>query len=229
MQARTEWGENFKLLRKRKKKDSTLYHKYIKRNMPTGRKLRVLDFGCGRGTNLEFFKDMGFEVYGIDISSEAIEICKDNNRFKAENFIKADVINDKAIAKLFDVKFDAIIATVSLAYLKRTDIEKVIQQFSEVLTDRGVVLASFFEKQPAYNQEKDENGMVFTTISNLDINHYTFILEDKDEMRKLFKGYEEIVVGETKMLFTDFEVSTTYYIGQNKVKEYEKDLCSNRH
>lgn len=29
MQARIEWGEIFRLLRKRKKQDSTLYHKFI--------------------------------------------------------------------------------------------------------------------------------------------------------------------------------------------------------
>lgn len=192
----------------------TLYHKYIKGRMSEGNILRVLDFGCGRGTNLEFFDDMGFEVYGIDISSEAIEICKSNKRFHSAHFMEEDIVNNKTISEIFQEKFDVIIATVSLAYLKRADIKNVIAQFYEVLTSEGIVLASFFEEQPAYNQEKDENGMVYTTISNLDINHYTFILKDKAELRNLFHQYKEIVVGETKMIFTDFEIGNTYYIGE---------------
>ena len=196
----------------------TIYHKYIKENMPHNTPLKVLDFGCGRGTNLEVFSDMGFEVYGVDISSEAIKICHENTRFNSKRFIQMDVINNQSLSNVFNEKFNVIIATVSLTYLKRDDIRKVIDQFNECLEEGGVVIASFFERQPAYNNEKDENGMMETTISNLDMKHYTFILEDKEEMRSLFKAFNEITVGETKMIFSDFEVSTTYYIGSKMRK-----------
>lgn len=192
----------------------TFFHRYIKDRIPENKVCRVLDFGCGRGANLEFLVDMGFEVYGIDISTEAIEICRKNERFKGSNFIQADIINDKTLAESFDVKFDIIIATASLTYLKRDDIKEVIRQFKEVLTDEGLIMATFFEKQSAYSQQKDENGMVCTTRINLDIEHYTFILENREELRSLFKDYNEMVVGDTQITFPDFEAKTTYYIGQ---------------
>ena len=194
----------------------TFYHRYIKNKMPKNRKLKVLDFGCGRGSNLGFFLDMGYDVYGIDISNEAIKICKDNFRFDPNNFVQADVVRDKPIDEIFDCKFDIIVATVSLTYLGRSDIRNVIQQFSKVMNDSGVVIASFFEKQPSFDGELDEEGMINTVISNLDINHYIFILKDKNELRELFSGLLEITIGETKTVFPDYEIMYTYYIGQMK-------------
>lgn len=192
----------------------TLYHRYIKNRMPKDKKLRVLDFGCGRGANLEFFSDMGFEVYGIDISKEAIDICKNNQYFKADHFIQCDVIKDKSLQELFDIKFDVIVATVSLTYLGKSDIKNVIKQFSQCLNQGGVVISSFFEKQVAFEGERNEEGLIYSKISNLDINHYTFILESKDELRELFSEFKEIALGEVKSIFPEYNMTYTYYIGE---------------
>ena len=192
----------------------TLYHRYIKNKMPQGKKLRVLDFGCGRGANLEFFLDMGFEVYGVDVSGEAIDVCRKNKRFNEENFIQCDVIKEKWLQELFSVKFDLIVATVSLTYLGKSDIKNVIKQFSQCLNIGGMVISSFFEKQIAFEGERDENGMIYSTISNLNIKHYTFILESKDELRELFDEFKEVTLGETKSIFPDYNMTYTYYLGE---------------
>lgn len=34
---------------------------------------KILDFGCGNGTHMKYFKDKGFEVFGVDIVPEAIQ------------------------------------------------------------------------------------------------------------------------------------------------------------
>ncbi|MEG1742479.1 MAG: methyltransferase domain-containing protein, partial [Acetivibrio sp.] len=50
----------------------SLYHSKIKKLLNQEKKpIRVLDFGCSLGANTRFFADLGFEVYGIDISEEA--------------------------------------------------------------------------------------------------------------------------------------------------------------
>ncbi|MDE2589481.1 MAG: class I SAM-dependent methyltransferase, partial [Patescibacteria group bacterium] len=38
---------------------------------------RVLDAGCGNGRHVIFFSEQGFDVYGIDISNDAIKIAKE--------------------------------------------------------------------------------------------------------------------------------------------------------
>ena len=40
-------------------------------------KKRMLDFGCGSGQPLCFFKDKGFDVFGVDISQKNIDRCKE--------------------------------------------------------------------------------------------------------------------------------------------------------
>jgi len=37
---------------------------------------RVLDLGCGDGRHVKLFREMGFEVVGVDFSDEAIRLCK---------------------------------------------------------------------------------------------------------------------------------------------------------
>jgi len=39
-------------------------------------KSKILDVGCGAGWRLDLYKEFGWETYGFDISSEAIEIAK---------------------------------------------------------------------------------------------------------------------------------------------------------
>lgn len=37
---------------------------------------KLLDIGCGNGTFLKWYKDHGWDVYGVEVSRKAIEICK---------------------------------------------------------------------------------------------------------------------------------------------------------
>lgn len=50
---------------------------------------RVLSLGCGIGRHVFFFDDMGLEAYGIDLSSEAIEIAGKWSERLAKEHLKA--------------------------------------------------------------------------------------------------------------------------------------------
>ena len=45
--------------------------------------VEVLDAGCGTGRHTDFFKRQGFNVYGVDISEEAIKIAIANDKSSA--------------------------------------------------------------------------------------------------------------------------------------------------
>jgi SAM-dependent methyltransferase len=38
---------------------------------------RALDFGCGTGRSTRFLRDLGFDVIGVDISENMLEIAKE--------------------------------------------------------------------------------------------------------------------------------------------------------
>src|SRR5208283_5150405 len=51
---------------------------------------KCLDFGCGQGAALGFFKKKGFDVYGVDISQVDIECCKQKMPEISEHFAVID-------------------------------------------------------------------------------------------------------------------------------------------
>jgi SAM-dependent methyltransferase len=52
---------------------------------------RILDAGCGSGRNLKWFYASNFEIYGIDISIEDIEYCKNIYPKQKQNFNVASI------------------------------------------------------------------------------------------------------------------------------------------
>jgi ubiquinone/menaquinone biosynthesis C-methylase UbiE len=69
------------------KKSAKVYDKFVEPSIATLRRLglnihppqkgmRVLDIGCGTGTNLELYHEAGCDVYGIDLSPAMIQVAK---------------------------------------------------------------------------------------------------------------------------------------------------------
>ena len=53
--------------------------KHLKKNYlhsQETKNISVLDIGCGRGDILKSFKEIGYDVAGIDLSEEAINLCE---------------------------------------------------------------------------------------------------------------------------------------------------------
>ena len=47
------------------------------------KKLKVLDYGCGEGSNINYLiKKLGYDGYGVDISKPSIKVCKKKNKEK---------------------------------------------------------------------------------------------------------------------------------------------------
>lgn len=62
----------------------------------------ILDAGCGHGRNLKWFYNADFQIYGIDISLEAIEYCKEIYPEQKENFRQSSVDETPFDAHSFD-------------------------------------------------------------------------------------------------------------------------------
>lgn len=98
-----------------------------------GRRLKVLDVGCSDGTVSEMIKDVGNEVFGIDIIPHYVEKAK-------EKGIKA-VLGDIEEGLPFDDEFfDVVYAAVLLEHI--FDTEFFLREASRVLTMGGLLIIS---------------------------------------------------------------------------------------
>lgn len=76
-----------------------LLNQFLAKYYDVGKNLVLLDVGCGTGFTLSFLDKFG-ETYGIDVSNEAIEFCKDRG---TKNVKKSDVMDIQFESNRFDV------------------------------------------------------------------------------------------------------------------------------
>jgi tellurite methyltransferase len=110
------------------------------------KKGKALDLGVGEGRNAIFLAENGFDVTGVDISRAGIKKFKAVS--KKLNLRVRAIIGDIATFK-FKNKYDVIVSTVTLHFLKREQIEKVIQNMKKYTKRGGLnVISVFTEGNP---------------------------------------------------------------------------------
>jgi len=114
--------------------------KYLKYNIPEGKK--ILEIGCGIGNLLDALKPS--KGVGIDISAKMIEIAK--QRYPGLNFYQMDAENI-----ILKEKFDFIIISDTLGYLE--DIQLMISQLKKVSDPKTRIIITYhnFLWQPIFS------------------------------------------------------------------------------
>lgn len=99
---------------------------------------KVLDLGCGPGHDSYIFANLGFDVTGLDYSSEMIRRAKD---FKhVENQPKFIVGDMRKLGDSFDKdSFDAILASASLLHIQPGDLPTVLSGITHISRDEALV------------------------------------------------------------------------------------------
>lgn len=88
---------------------------------------KILDAGCGSGRNLKWFYNAGYKVFGIDISEDDIEYCKETYYKQKENFKIASV--EEIPFKVNS--FDHVICNAVLHFAE--DLSQYLKMFSELV------------------------------------------------------------------------------------------------
>lgn len=100
-----------------------------------GKKLKILDIGCGTGGNMKAFEKFG-EVHGVDISPDAIAFCK-----KRE--LKHVRIGSAYRTKYPSSSFDVV---TMLDVLEHVDDKKALSEVKRILRPNGILILTV----PAY-------------------------------------------------------------------------------
>ena len=137
----------------------------------------VLELGAGNGKTLKsILRDKPKEVYSVDFSKSAINICK--NQFSDEN-LKLSVANITDLP-FSDNYFDVVICYYVLNNLTFSEQKKAISEIYRGLKINGSVLFEDFAKGDFRDDGKHEkNGLVK--------NYF-----DVNELNRLFSAFSDI-------------------------------------
>ena len=159
---------------------------------------KVFDFGCGNGTHPLYFASKGFEVYGVDIISSAIEFAKKRMPEYSENF--AVIEPSQNIGSLFDTKFDVIIANQSLYYLPDTALEQTLSQIHEMLSPDGIVFFTMMGSKCLYydlrtGREPVDGLYEVTLTGRLNETTYLSFIHNEEELTQKFHMFKPYFIG----------------------------------
>jgi len=100
--------------------------------------LKLLDIGCGNGSFIYKAKELGFDVYGIDIDSKSIQAAKEKLGLK--NVYNMNLDEFVEYAKKEGLKFDVITFFQVLEH--QTDPSGFMQKVKELLNPGGKVVGA---------------------------------------------------------------------------------------
>src|SRR5690606_4638216 len=117
-------------------------------------KAKILDVGCGPGNITKYLltKRPDYDIYGIDIAENMIELARVNNpgaRF---------AVMDSRLMHKLDSKYDGIVVGFCLPYLSPEETGELITNAYELLNDQGLIYLSFVAGDPAQSDFKVGSG-----------------------------------------------------------------------
>lgn len=149
-------------------------------------KASILEIGCGPGNITKYLlsKRPDFNIFGIDIAPNMIELAKINN--PKANFAVMDSRNISEI----ETKYDAIVCGFCLPYLSETDSQKLIFEANNLLNDSGFLYLSFVEGDP--------NKSGFQVGSSGDRSYFYYHNLDQLKTRLLENSFEDLKIFNVK-------------------------------
>ena len=95
----------------------------------------ILDFGCGPGRDLAYFKSLGHAPVGLDGSERFVAMARAH--------AGCEVIHQDFLAlALPAARFDGIFANASLFHVPRAELPRVLVELHDALKPRGVLFTS---------------------------------------------------------------------------------------
>lgn len=149
----------------------------------------VLELGCGLGKFSVYMAKQGADVFGIDISHEAIMVARKITSINNEdcNFFVGDVAKIKDI--FGEQKFDLVVGVAILHHLPKPDVIKTLQQVHSILRLEGkAVFVESIENSKFFNiiqnifpaGRKSSGYYRPSLLSRKEWKKYVFELEDRD-------------------------------------------------
>jgi SAM-dependent methyltransferase len=119
--------------------DIYLFDQLMKGRLQPG--MRVLDAGCGRGRNVRYLLQAGFDVWAIDQVPEAVESVREFAARVAPSLPSEQLrVEDLSALSFADTSFDVVISNAVLHFVaNRDEFETMIDELWRVLRPHGML------------------------------------------------------------------------------------------
>jgi SAM-dependent methyltransferase len=180
---------------------------------------RLLDAGCGIGRHIIFFAEQGFDVYGVDISEEAIEIAK---AWLAKEGLKANIqVGDLTKLPFAAEYFDVVITDGVLDHITFAQAKAALQEIKRVSTKGAylyITLRAIGESEYGRGQKVEKNTFTLQEGYEKGIMQHFF---DTDEIRELLDGFRIFDIECHEQKFPDiFTVDKGFLQSSRGTKKY---------
>jgi len=195
------------------------------------KKLKVLDYGCGEGSNIHYLiKKHGYDGYGVDISESSIKNCQKKINKKKFKFIDFDVNQND---NFFNKKFDLIISIQVLYYLNDIDLKNRLISLNKMLKPGGYVFFTMMGTKCEYykyfcDKRKSNDGLYKVDLSS-DKNykkrqkqsiyyHYINFTKSEKDLKNKFRLFKPLKIGYYDLSLTSTKESGHHYTFLGKKK-----------
>lgn len=135
----TAYDDPVALLRAESKTKTPWIIERLKKNLPTEHP-KVLDVGCGAGFLSNAMAKQGFQVTGVDLSQESLNVAHRHDTTGSVHYKAADAYH----LPFPDATFDAVTAMDFLEHVE--DPKRVIAEISRVLKPQGLFFFHTFNR-----------------------------------------------------------------------------------
>jgi cyclopropane fatty-acyl-phospholipid synthase-like methyltransferase len=179
---------------------------------------RLLDFGCGQGANTNYFHNLGFNVSGIDISDNDINVARIRYPNIGNNFHLCDPSPSKNEFYGWKNEISVIVCSQSLYYFSEKHFNEVLIKLYNSMKKGGIIFASMIsEKHTYFNNSSSSNDSWIRKVSykgrrfNLE-NYFCFFTKNKKECEMKFKIFKKVFVGEYSLQLEDGESNNHHWV-----------------
>lgn len=198
------------------------YAYFLKPNKIVGKK-KVLDFGCGQGSAVNYFHNLGYKSYGVDISKKDLGFAKKFYKNIKNNFFHVNPDPNKQDYYGFKKDIDIVVAAQSLYFFNNTDLKICLNNLKSSMKKGGIIFATMQTPKHYYfkNAKKYNDGLYEVKLKNKRTNvqsHFINYTKSKKDLLKKFNMFEPLEIGYYDMGLTKNEPQTHHFtfIGRKK-------------
>jgi len=160
---------------------------------------KLLDFGCGQGTHVNYFREKGFDAYGIDVSEKDLGAAQHKYPDYADHFQLIDpkpAVSDR----YFGGGFDVVVGIQTFYFLSDPDLQIRLKSLYDQMNPGAVFYATMMGTDSYYwdNATPFKDGLysikVETKRIKIDNYHISFVRSEA-ELKEKFSMFAPVHIG----------------------------------